>query len=191
MLTSTQLIQTQNIAPASDHWTFTMALGNGLAGQTAVTIRPVMPTDLDLLVDLHGRLSDESLYKRYLRSYRPTVQDIAFIVNLPRSQGAAVVATITTRQREVAIGLAYYVIEDDAHPLTAEPAFVVDDWYQGQGIGTHLFEALRQTAVAHQVQAFNVVMHPANESMWRIFERSGLPLRQSRKYGEREVFIRL
>jgi len=191
MLTSTYPARAEKMMTASKHQTFTMALGNGLAGQTAVTIRSVMPADLDLLVDLHGRLSAESLYKRFLRSYRPTVNDIAFIVNLPKSQGAALIATITQQQREVAIGLAYYVIEDATHPVAAEPAFVVDDWYQGQGIGTHLFEALRQTAVTHQIKSFNAVMHPANSSMMRIFERSGLPLRQCRGYGEREVHIRL
>ena len=191
MLTSNRPTSTENMMPASQYQSFTMSLGNGLAGQTAVTIRPVTPADLDLLVDLHGRLSDETLFKRFLRPSRPTVRDIAFITNLPKSQGAAVIATITSRQREMAIGLAYYVIEDSAHPVTAEPAFVVDDWYQGQGIGRHLFEALRQTAVAHQIKSFNAVMHPANSSMMRIFQRSGLPVRQCRGYGEREVHIRL
>lgn len=191
MLGSTYHPSTKNMMPVSSHDTFTIPLGNGLAGQTAVTIRPVTTADLDLLVDLHGRLSDESLFKRFLRVYRPTVRDIAFVVNLSKSQGAAVMATTTSRQREIAIGLAYYVVEDAAHPVTAEPAFVVDDWYQGQGIGTQLFEALRQTAVAHHVKTFNAVMHPANSSMMRIFERSGLPLRQCRGYGEREVHIRL
>lgn len=191
MLTSNHPASAENRLLASQYQTFTMPWGNVLAGQTAVTIRPVMPTDLDLLVDLHGRLSDETLFKRYLRPYRPNVRDIAYIVNLPQSQGAAIMATTTSRQRVVAIGLAYYIIEDSAHPVTAEPAFVVDDWYQGQGIGAHLFEALRQTAVAHQIKAFNAVIHPANSSMMRIFERSGLPLRQCRGYGEREVHIRL
>lgn len=191
MLTSTYPAPAENMGTASKHQTFTMGLDNRLADQTAVTIRPVTSTDLDLLVDLHGRLSDESLFKRFLRPYRPTVRDIAFIVNLPQSQGAAIMATVTRRQQETAIGLAYYVIEDVTYPISAEPAFVVDDWYQGQGVGTHLFEVLRQTAVAHQVKAFNAVMHPANSSMMRIFERSGLPLRQCRGYGEREVHIRL
>lgn len=191
MLTSNRSAHAKNMMPASQLQTFTMPLGNGLLSQTAVTIRPATAADLDMLVDLHGRLSDETLFKRYLRPYRPTVRDIAFIVNLSQSQGAVVIATTTSRQREVAIGLAYYVIEDTAHPVTAEPAFVVDDWYQGQGLGTKLFEALRQTAVAHQIKAFNAVMHPANGSMLRIFQRSGLPLRQCRGYGEREVHIRL
>jgi RimJ/RimL family protein N-acetyltransferase len=191
MLTSAQPTTAKNIMSASNRPTLKIPLGNGLAGETAVTIRPVTPADLDLLVDLHGRLSDESLFKRFLRPYRPTVRDIAFITNLPMSQGAALMATRTSRQQEVAVGLAYYVIEDTAYPVTAEPAFVVDDWYQGQGIGTHLFEALRQTAVARQIKAFNAVMHPANSSMMRIFEQSGLPLRQCRGYGEREVHIRL
>lgn len=191
MLTATHPARTQNVMAAFNPQTFTMLLGNGLVGQTAVTIRPATPADLDLLVDLHGRLSDETLFKRYLRPYRPTVRDIAFIVDLPASQGAAIMATAFTSRREVAVGLAYYVIEDPAHPVTAEPAFVVDDWYQGQGIGTHLFEALRQTAVARQIKAFNAVMHPANNSMMRIFERSGLRLRHCRSYGEREVHIRL
>lgn len=191
MLSTNHPASAQNRMPASQRQTFALPLGHGLTGQTAVTIRPVTPADLDLLVDLHGRLSDETLFKRFLRPYRPTVRDIAFITNLPQSQGAAVMATTTSRQREMAIGLAYYVIEDSAQPVTAEPAFVVDDWYQGQGIGTKLFAALRQTAVAQKIKAFNAVMHPANSSMMRIFQRSGLPLRQCRGYGEREVHIRL
>jgi len=34
-------------------------------------------------------------------------------------------------------------------------------------------------------------LHPANGNMLHIFERSGLPLRQCRGFGEREVQIRL
>ncbi|MCB9007904.1 MAG: GNAT family N-acetyltransferase [Ardenticatenaceae bacterium] len=169
----------------------TMQQARGWAGQTAVTIRPATPNDLDMLVDLHGRLSDESLHKRFLRVYRPTVEDIAFMVNLERCRGAAIIATTRVNQREMAVGLAYYVVEDRSKPLSAEPAFVVDDWYQGQGIGTRLFEALRQTAVARQVRAFNAVIHPANARMKRIFEHSGLPQRHCWRYGEYELHIRL
>ena len=168
-----------------------MFSGKDNSGKTAVTIRPVLLSDLDMLVDLHGRLSDESLYKRFLRVYRPTVKDIAFIVNLTKGQGAALIATTRTNRRELAVGLAYYVVEDAHKPLTAEPAFVVHDWYQGRGIGTRLFKELCQTAVAQQIKAFNAIMHPANDTMMRIFQRSGLPRRQCRRYGERELTIRL
>jgi GNAT superfamily N-acetyltransferase len=191
MLSTIRPAIADHFVPDSTSQADVLAVSNGLAGQTAVTIRPVTPADLNLLVDLHGRLSAESLFKRYLRPYRPTVRDIAAIVNLPMSQGAALIATTSERRREIAVGLAYYIIEDVSHPFTAEPAFVVDDWYQGRGIGAYLFEVLRETAVAHQIQAFNAVMHPANSSMMRIFERSGLPLRQCRGYGERDVHIRL
>ncbi|WP_420641103.1 GNAT family N-acetyltransferase [Candidatus Leptofilum sp.] len=160
-------------------------------GQTAVNIRPMKPGDTELLMDLHMRLSDESLYKRFLRLYRPTVRDIQFITNLSATQGAGVVATTTQNGRELAIGLAYYVVEEDSQVPSAEPAFVVDDWYQGQGLGKKLFSALCQTAVAHQIACFNVVVHPANGSMMRIFERSGLPMQQQLHYGERELCIQL
>ena len=160
-------------------------------GQTAVTIRSTRPSDSEILVDLYGRLSDESLYKRFLRVYRPTVREIEQIVNMPTTQGAAVIATTEVNQREMAVGLAYYIVEDLTCPVSAEPAFVVDDWYQGQGIGTRLFNALHQTAVHHQIQTFNAYIHPANGGMMRVFEHTGLPLRQRHTYGERELNIRL
>ncbi len=160
-------------------------------GRTAVTIRPMNSSDTELLVALHERLSEESLYKRFLRVYRPSVRDIKFITHLSATQGAGVVATTEVRGREQAIGLAYYVIEDEKRPVTAEPAFVVDDWYQGQGVGKKLFAALCQTAVNNQISCFNVVMHPANGGMMRIFEQSGLPMQQRHHYGERELTIQL
>ncbi len=159
-----------------------------LYGNTVATIRPIRKSDVEQLIDLHNRLSDESLFMRFLRLYRPSVKDMQFIVNMPVEQGAGVVATIQSGNRELIIGMAYYVHENR---YEAEPAFVVDDWYHGQGLGSKLFEMLTETAVSNNVELFKALVHTGNKSMTRVFERSNLPMQTFIDYGQQEIHIRL
>ena len=52
-----------------------------------IVIRPGEPGDVDLILEMHGRLSDESLYKRYHTPRRPTREEVAKMCGLNGENG--------------------------------------------------------------------------------------------------------
>lgn len=161
-----------------------------LQSGTAVTIRPVHMQDVALLADMYLRVSPASLCNRYLRPYTPTRAELTRICCIGADEGAVYVATIAA-PRETVIGYGYYVIDEAQQPQSAEPAFLVEDRFQGQGLGRTLFQRLTQHARDHGVNAFDAYVHPANAQMMRVFHGSGLPINERLSYGTRAVRIAL
>lgn len=162
-------------------------LQNGLQ----VTIRPIRSTDIHELFALHQRSSVESLYYRYLRTFTPSYEDIKDLCHTHPSEGTILVA-VAKMPWEMVIGFAYYLFENDvAGKVTAEPAFHVDDRFQGLGLGTHLFRCLSETAVYDGVELFTAYVHPGNEAMHAIFTNSGYNYSSELAYGTREFAIDL
>lgn len=161
-----------------------------LNNETGVVIRPIRPTDAILIDEMHSRLSPESIYYRYLQPRCPTLAEIQRLCQLKDGEGAAFVAVVAGFQ-DMIIGLAHYLIDSQGPYLTAEPALLIEDRFQGRGLGQALFQRLNRQALAQQVRAFNLVMHPANRQMMRIVQRSGLPFEAKAGYGIQEVHLRL
>jgi RimJ/RimL family protein N-acetyltransferase len=115
----------------------------------------------------------------------PTQQELAEICHLDSQRGGAYVASI---HREI-VGLGYYVVE--GREATAETAFLVEDNFQGRGIGRALFQLLARHALNHQVAAFNAYIQATNEPMIRIFRSAGFSLKERVSYGTREVHLAL
>ncbi len=137
---------------------------------------------------MHQRLSAASAELRYLRPYQPTLKDSQRIYQLGKSEGATYVAVVET-PGETLIGYAYYIIAPNSQPLTAEPAIVVEDRFQCQGIGRMLVEGLYQHALEQHVAAFDALIYATNDTVMRLIGRSGLPFKSQFAYGLREVRI--
>ena len=155
----------------------------------AVTIRPVHPDDGLRLYEMHQRLSRNTIFYRYLRPYRPALAEMEKVASLQGSDGMGIVATQAAAREEI-VGVAYYVV-DPKQAGTAEPAILVADRFQGQGIGSRLFQRLSQHALAHGIHCFEAVTHPANLAVMRLIESSGFPFKVELGYGERIVHIQL
>ncbi len=153
--------------------------------QAEIRIRPAYNSDLSLIEAMHNRVSENSLYLRYLRTHTPTLEDIRQICQINPQEGGALVATVET-PGEMVVGYAYYLITSRDSVITAEPAILVEDSFQGQGIGRMLIERLHKDAVAKGVQAVDAVIHPSNDAVLRLIRRSGLPFESQFAYGLRE-----
>lgn len=154
-----------------------------------VYIRPIEAGDVLPLLDMHDRLSTDSLYYRYLRAYRPTFEDIERICNLGGTDGAAFAVVVDSPWQTI-IGVAFYVVSE-TDPTAAEPAFLVEDRFQGQGLGRRLWDLLCRDARARGVRVFTPNVHLANEAMLRIIRTSGLVYETSVAYGTREFYVQL
>jgi acetyltransferase len=139
---------------------------------------------------MHQRLSLVSIFYRYLRSHRPPLEEIERLCRLNENEGAAFVAALETGSKTV-VGLGYYLLEPQHQDLAAELAILIEDNFQGLGLGRGLFKLLREKAETQHVQAFKLVLHPANRQMMRLIQGTGLPFVEKMVHGVREVRLLL
>ena len=136
----------------------------------SIRIRPIRPDDGRKLQRFHSRLSDCTIYQRF-HGPKPELDEIwaRRFAALDGHAAAAFVATTGTRGRIVGVAR-YYKI---GATTTAEVAFVVEDAYQGCGIGTRLMKRLREQALRNGITEFVAVMLPRNARMLRLLRAVG------------------
>lgn len=161
-------------------------LKNGLG----ITLRLATMEDAPLIWQMHQQLSSMTIYKRYLRHYQPTLEAIQNLcqVNSSTGQGAVLIATCD-QPHETVIGIAYYIVEEN--PSAAEPALLVKDEFQGQGVGRYLGEHLYEYAISQGVETFYAYALAGNEAVSRLIGRSGLVFSAAFSQGVREFQIEL
>lgn len=157
---------------------------------TSVTVRPLQPDDASLIYAMHGRLSPESIYYRYLQHRPPTLDAIATLYRLDPATGAGFVATVQ-QQDEIIVGVACYVRETYTEPPTAELGILVEDRFQGQGVGRRLWQRIQRHAQTHQIHQLRVLVHPGNQRMQRLLRGSGLSYTTSTCDGVHEYLVAL
>jgi L-amino acid N-acyltransferase YncA len=147
----------------------TSTLPNG----NQMTIRMVRLNDVALIDEMHERISRESMYYRYLGVCKPSLKDLQRLCALENEHGVVIVATVQG-EREKVIGLACFGSNPN-NPATAEPAVLVEDQYQGCGVGKRLLGTLFQHAVERGIEAFDCYIHPTNQPVLHLIKRCGLP----------------
>jgi RimJ/RimL family protein N-acetyltransferase len=144
-----------------------------------VEIRALRPEDRDDLAAAVGRVSTQSLYRRFFAVKRHfTEQETAFFVEVDFVDHVALVAVVEEDGRPVIVAGGRYIV---VQPGQAEVAFVVIDEYQGQGVAAALMRHLVTIARAAGLRELVAEVLPDNAAMLKVFERSGLPLRTRRE----------
>jgi GNAT superfamily N-acetyltransferase len=141
-----------------------MALRTG----TTVHVRPIRPEDAPRLVEFHGGLSPQSVYRRFLFVH-PTLSptEVERFTSVDYVDRLAIIAE--HGDRLVAVGR----YERSADPSEAEVAFVVADSYQQIGIGTLLLELLAGAARRNGITTFVALTLSENRAMLNVFGDSG------------------
>jgi acyl-CoA hydrolase/GNAT superfamily N-acetyltransferase len=144
-----------------------------LRGGERIRIRALRMADQEPLQDLFYRLSDDSIYQRFLnyKKCHPRREMMA-LADVDYDQSMALVAEAERGEASEIIGMGRY----DVDPATqlADVAFVVLDAYQGKGVGTALFSRLIELARTRRVAGFTADVLTANGHMLGIFNKSGL-----------------
>jgi len=154
-----------------------------LADGSTVHIRPIEPTDATSIVELHARFSERTRYLRYFSPYpRIPPRDLARFVNVDHRDREALVVSVGDRL--VAVGR-YERLGPQAPD--AEVAFVVEDAFQGKGIGPLLLEHLTAAAREAGITKFVAEVLPANRPMLRVFAEAGYQI--SREWGDGVVHL--
>ena len=163
-----------------------------LADGALVTLRAIRPDDAPRLQALHLRLSPETIYLRFLGTH-PTLSETeaARLANVDYQSRMALVATREAEGVEVIIGVARYAVIQAEKPDEAEAAIVVEDAYQGRGLGLILVERLLAYARSHGIRTFVAEINAENERILRFVRRSGLQAEKHLQEGVWEIRIKI
>ena len=161
---------------------------------TTVTIRAIRPDDPPRLQALFGRLSAESIYLRFLEQRRSlSDREAERLAAVDYHQQMAIVATREDELlgEELVIGVARYAAIDSPTRDSAEAAIVVEDAYQGRGLGKLLADRLAAYARARGIHTFVAEVSVDNARMMSFIRRAGLPVKSKLDTGVWQLKVKL
>jgi acyl-CoA hydrolase/GNAT superfamily N-acetyltransferase len=157
---------------------------------TPILIRPIRPTDEELLREFHYRLSDETVLRRYRRPLRALPHGERLkLVNVDYETHMALIALRRTEAREEMVGVTRYYV--DPATRLAEIAFTVRDDWQDRGIGTQLMRKIREVACAKGVGGLEAWAQADNLRMMDLLLRNGFQVTSRSAADERHLVLRL
>ncbi|WP_370324655.1 N-acetyltransferase family protein [Euzebya sp.] len=152
-----------------------------------VLVRPVSPLDADRVDAFVAGLSAASRFRRFNTG----------VHRLSPSQLAAIV-DVDHRGRETLVGVAgrrvvglVQSIELPADPTAVDIAVVVDDAWQGHGLGRLLLQAIAAAAQATGHGTALVMVQADNGAVLHLIRSSGLPTASQRQGASVDITIQL
>ena len=139
-----------------------------------VFLRPIKPEDRELLLDLFHRLSDRSIYLRFLGHFRelsPDLLDHLTIVNYVSD--FAIVATVVEKSEDHIIAVCRYHYDSDTGGTEFAVA-VRDDW-QGMGLGKEMVRRLFDAARKNGIHRIEAVVDSSNQAFMKLLNALGRP----------------
>ncbi len=149
-------------------WEADVVLSNG----RPVHLRPIVPSDAELLQDFHGHLSPETIYFRFFTS-KPVLSDreLAHFSEVDYHDRVAFVALVN----DEIVGVGRY---DRVNEHDAEIAFNIRDDYQGRGLGSVFLEHLAAAGRDRGITRFVAEVLPSNRRMINTFKEAGYTVNQ-------------
>jgi acetyl coenzyme A synthetase (ADP forming)-like protein len=141
---------------------------------TTVRVRGACPDDAAELGQLFKRLSPDTRYFRFFSGAVDTTLVVHWAADVDHVRKDGLVAVTGTPERIV--GHAGWEREHE-RPERAEVALVLDDQFQGRGLGTILLGELAEGARACGVEVFTAEVLPSNYRMIQVFRDSGFDVR--------------
>ena len=139
----------------------------GLKDGTIVILRPIRPEDEGALTALYARLSPQTSYQRFFTVMRRPPPDWAHILaNVDYERTMAIVALDSGGEL---IGVARYAYDRRADE--AEIAIVIEDRWQGRGLGTLLLGELIGYAKRKGLSRFRAYVLADNVRMVKLVRR--------------------
>lgn len=160
-------------------------------GRTA-TLRPATDADRPRLIEFLARLSPQARAFRFFSEIHPeTAADLLLRQHPGEDKVALLVLTgdpeqIDQQPAERIIASGEYVQEGPGS-TSAEVAFLVEDSYQGKGLGSLLLERLALIGVRRGIRRFHAFTLAENRQMLEVFRASGYTIHSHRESGEVEV----
>ena len=141
-----------------DEWTETMVV----EGRT-MTVRPIRDDDIDRLRRLFYRLSPETVYRRFFQPVKqPSEKLLHHLAEVDHDLRQAIVAELD----DEIIAVVRY---DRSSPsAAAEVAVLVEDAWQGHGLGRRLLRRLAADALEHGIVEMSATVLGENQRALRL-----------------------
>lgn len=148
------------------------ALGwvDAIKGGGTVWIRLARPEDAEAVAAMHERCSERTRYRRYL-SAAGWWRDVALRWLAGGHRGATLVAM---SEEGMIVGLGNVFPDAPGDGIAAEIAVIVEDAYQGRGIGTRLVRHMIVLAERLGFQEVVATVLAENAEMLQVLEEAGL-----------------
>ena len=151
-------------------------------GET-LRIRPIRPDDEPRLVALYDRLSRNTAYQRFFTVMRRLPPDwLHYFANVDYRRRLALVAERETVAGVELVGVGRYEPSDDE--ATGEVAFVLEDGYQGQGLGGVLLDAIVRAGAERGLTRFRAYVLAENHRMLRLLAHHTRIIERKTEQGE-------
>jgi acyl-CoA hydrolase/GNAT superfamily N-acetyltransferase len=150
-----------------------------------VIVRPIKAVDEDNLRNFFHQLSDHSVYLRYFRKMKSMPQKIlqkTADVDYSKDMALVVLSPPDPFQHEI-VGIAQWCSDPRGIDSVPDIAFQVRDDWQGEGLGTYLFQRLVQIAKVVGLSKFKADVLSQNKEMNAIFQNSGVPFVRRTDFG--------
>jgi RimJ/RimL family protein N-acetyltransferase len=142
---------------------------------TVVVIRTIRRSDRTALQRLHGRLSERSVVLRFF-SPKPELSE-AQADHFTRVDGSDRFALVALDPAQPAELIAVASYDRDPHRDHAEFVVVVEDRWQGRGLGLGLIRRLIEAARWRGICVLYGLFLPENVRIYKILQQIGLPKR--------------
>lgn len=150
-----------------------------------VWLRPIEPSDAPLLIDIFAHLSSESRYQRFNRpvdhitaTQQQQIASQMIADSVQNGRGWLVFGT--AEEDGVANaplgGIRYVRLAE--RPDAAEMAVTVRDDMQRKGLGRRLMQYMLEQARRDGLSAIVGTARDDNSAIWKLIQRSGLPLKR-------------
>jgi len=147
-----------------------------LADGTALSMRPIAPSDAKAEQLFMRRLSAHSRFLRFLSSRRELdARELAEFTSNDPHKGFALVVTRRGVKGDEQIAVGRYALLSDG--AGCEFALAVADAWQGVGIGARLLDALIRHARASGLARMEGFVHETNAGMLRLARNRGFEIR--------------
>jgi len=148
-------------------------------GQT-VRFRAIRPSDVDEMRRLFYRFSDKAVYYRYFSPIKTMPYSaMQEYVNIDYSKAMSIVGLVGEPGAGKIIAEARYILPKSGG--FADIAMVVDEQYQGFGVGTYLLKMLMEIAQERGIKGFTADVLTDNKAMWKVLEKLSCPFQVKRE----------
>nr|WP_041660715.1 bifunctional acetate--CoA ligase family protein/GNAT family N-acetyltransferase [Acaryochloris marina] len=165
------------IRPYPSQYVHQWTMGHGWP----VTIRPIRPEDEPLIVQFHQNLSEESVYFRYFHlmklQTRVSHERLTRICFVDYDREIALVAEYRDPQSLDHQILGVARLSKLHGTQSAEFGILIQDQFQGQGLGTELLKSLLQIGEVEGLEAIKADILPDNRAMQSLCKKMGFQLK--------------
>ena len=150
-------------------------------------LRPIRREDTDSWLAFVSRLSRRTQYLRFHSLPKLTMEDAIRFCTVDYTNTFAFVAEVLGDQRQDIVAIGRYYRLPIKH--SAEVALVIEDAYQGKGIGTKLMEWLTNVARENGITTFEADVLAENEEMMTVFRDYGFHITSELQEGVYHVIL--